>query len=107
MAIHFKTAKSPAIKGLAMKSLDFSNRTPCRLLDIHTVKAGDVRKRFTDYTTAVNRKQIYHAYKNTEFLKDTPDAALNALSEFPSKFKAVEPKAKTAVKPAAAAKKGS
>lgn len=60
------------------------------MLDIHTKKPGDIRARFQDYTTEVNRKQIYHAYKNTEFLKNTPNQVLDRVAAYPSTMKPVE-----------------
>ena len=90
MSVHFRTAESTAIKVLALSSCDFSPTTPCRVVDIHTEKPGDVQSRLLDYTTEINRKQIFHAWKNTEFLKNTPEAVLNMWAEYPETIRVAE-----------------
>jgi len=83
LAIHFRTAKSPAIKTLALESFDFSPAKPCLILDIDAPKPGDTRARFVEYSTEANRKLIFESWKNTEFLVDTPDEYLNRVAEYP------------------------
>jgi len=92
MRVHFRTAESPALKVLNLAKCDFTTGTPCQVLDIHTEKPGDIGARFVDYTTEINRKQIYHSWKNTEFLKGTPDAVLDRVAEYPSTIKPAKKK---------------
>jgi len=91
-AIQFKTLKSSKIKNLNLKDFDFSCETPCRILDINTEETGDVHACFEDYTQEINKKLIYDAWKNTSFLKDTPELILNMLSSFPESFKPAKKK---------------
>ena len=83
LTVRFRTATSPHIKTLALKDFDFSCETPCRVLDIDTKEPGDAVRRFTDYTTEINRKLVFEAWKKTPFLKDTPDEVLDLLAESP------------------------
>jgi len=91
-AVHFKTGKSPKIKILNLKDIDFSCETPCRVLDIDSDGAGDVHARFVDYTTEINKKLIYDSWKNTSFLKDTPDTILDLLARHPESFEPAKKK---------------
>jgi len=87
LAIRFKTSKSPGIKTVELKDFDFSCFMSARILDIDTPKPGDAGKRFIDYSTRANRKLVFDAWKNTEFLKNTPDELLNQLAEYPESIK--------------------
>lgn len=90
LSVRFKTGKSSEVKTLNLKDFDFSCETPCLALDIDTEEAGDVRERFEECTLEVNKKLIYDAWKNTSFLKDTPDIILNMLAVHPETFKAAK-----------------
>lgn len=83
MEIHFKTTKAPEIKKLRMKDFDFDPKSKVKVLDIDTPKAGDVAKRFEDYTMEINKKLIFDAWKNTSFLKNTPEVFLNMVAGYP------------------------
>lgn len=87
LAISYKTCQSPGIKTLSMDAFDFACKTPCQVLDIDDVESGNGAPHFIDYTTTINRKLIYAAWKKTSFLKDTPDLVLNILAAFPETFK--------------------
>lgn len=88
-SIRFRTKVSPAIKSLDFKAFDFSGATPCRVLDIDTKKPGDAAPAFVDYTTEINKKLIVESWKNTSFLKGTPDAILEMVASFPKTIKYV------------------
>ena len=87
LALYFKTSKSPRIKNLALKDIDFSPGTPSRTLDINTSKSGNVGSRFVDYSTEINKKLIFESWKKIEFLKNTPDEVLNELAEYPESIR--------------------
>ena len=83
LAIHFRTEAAPAIKTLRLADFDLSAATPCRILDIDTPEPGRASERFVDYTTEANQKLIFASWKNTEFVKDTPDEVLRAKAAYP------------------------
>lgn len=47
---YFKTSPYPELKYFSMKDIDFSNHTPCQILNIDIEKGGDVLTQFTAYT---------------------------------------------------------
>ena len=89
-AVMFKTGKTPKIKSLKLDDFDLSCDSPCRALDIDLDSVGDVHTRFVDCTLGVNKKLIFDAWKNTSFLKNTPDIILNMIAFHPETFKPVK-----------------
>jgi len=48
--VHFRTTRNPRIRSLDLAALDFSCRTPVRLLDVHADLSGDVSDSFVAYS---------------------------------------------------------
>ena len=92
LSIYFKTLSAPKIKILQLKDFDFSCQTPSKVIDIDTDKSGNISGNFIEFSRDINKKLIYDAFKNTEFLKDTPNALLNQLSRYPESIKCNEKK---------------
>ena len=90
LAVQFKTGKSPKIKSLNLKDFDFNCNAPCRILDIDCDVTGDVHAFFIDYTTEINKKLIRDSWKNTSWLKDTPDTILDMFASHPDRFTPVK-----------------
>jgi hypothetical protein len=75
-----------------LKDFDFSCQTPSKVIDIDTDKPGNISRYFMEFNKDINKKLIYDAFKNTEFLKDTPDEFLDQLSKYPETIKYKEKK---------------
>jgi choloylglycine hydrolase len=83
MIVHFKTKDSPWLKKFSFENFDFGCKSPSKIIDMHTDETGDLSGHFIAYSTEINRKLIGQSFKGTEFLKDTPDAALDQISKYP------------------------
>jgi choloylglycine hydrolase len=83
LAIHFKTYDMPRIKTVNLKDFDFSCQTPSRVIDIDADRSGNVSSYFVEYSTAINRELIGESFKNTQFLKNIPEEALDQIAGFP------------------------
>ena len=89
---YFRTKQSGEIKSVQADGLDFLCRTTSKLLDINIAVGGDVTTLFQPYTRAANRDLIYRAYRETDFLRDTPDSTIDALAALPDSFLCCRPK---------------
>ena len=49
--LHFRTRLNPGVKVLDLDALDFSNQTPCQILNMDVEKAGNVLSLFHAYST--------------------------------------------------------
>jgi choloylglycine hydrolase len=54
--IYFRTVGHPQVKSISLKRLDFSSRSPVRVLELYGPASGDVTNAFVPYTRAANRK---------------------------------------------------
>jgi len=91
-AILFRTGKSPKIKILNLDEFDFGCQAPCRVLDIDCDATGVVHDRFVDYSVELNETLIYDAWKNTSFLKNTPDVVLDVIACHPESYRPAKKK---------------
>jgi len=83
--IHFRTDTNDAVRRLSLAELDFSCRTPVRMLDVTAPGEGDVGPRLRDYTPAANRALVEAAYAKTPFLTGAPAAERAAVAEHPDR----------------------
>jgi penicillin V acylase-like amidase (Ntn superfamily) len=90
--VYFRTKQSGEIKSVQAGGLDFLCRTTSKLLDINIAAGGDVTALFQLYTRAANRDLIYRAYRETDFLRDTPDSVIDAWAALPDSFVCCRPK---------------
>lgn len=81
--LHVRTREQPAIKTLTLADLDFACSAPVQVLDLAVDVAGDVTPYLRDYTVALNVALIRASYRKTEFLANTPEAEVVALSRYP------------------------
>lgn len=86
LTVYFKTLTSPGLKRVKLNDFDLDCDTPAMWLDADTAHTGDVGRFFTSYSTQINRDLIFKAYRQTEFLKDTPGEALDQAARYPERF---------------------
>lgn len=55
---YFKTSPYPELKYFSMKEIDFSNSSPCQILNIDISKGGDVLSLFKPYSDDAMKKMI-------------------------------------------------
>jgi choloylglycine hydrolase len=84
--IYFRTRRSASIKSLDLNAFDFACGGRVKIFDVNAKDAGDVSKKFVDYTRAANRDLIERSFGGTEFLKETPAAVRDFLAEYPENF---------------------
>ncbi len=83
LEVHFRTRAASRRKSICLKEFDFSCRVPSLVIDIDTDRTGDITNSFVPYSTEINRNLVYKSYRQTEFLKNTPDRILEAHAEYP------------------------
>jgi hypothetical protein len=86
LTVHFKTREAPYHRSFALEDFRFGCQTPSKVFDMNTDRSGDVAKRFLRYSTEINRRLINEAFRGTEFLKDTPQEALDRFALYPQSF---------------------
>ena len=87
MKIHFRTRMNSKMRVIDVTRLDYACQTPVQLIDINAQLSGDVTDRFENYTRHKNRALIENSFRKTSFLRNTPKAALDRLSDFPETMK--------------------
>jgi len=83
LTVYYKTLASPGLKWVTLDNFELGCKTPVMLLNADTDTSGDVSRQFTKYRTAINRDLIYRAYRQTEFLKNTPVEAMDQAARYP------------------------
>ena len=61
--IHFKTAVNPKVRLINLQKLDFSCKTPVKLLDINEPLEGDITHQLKSYSTDLHYKHALNAFK--------------------------------------------
>lgn len=80
---YFRTRLHREVRFLDVDGLDFSCATPVQVVDLNAAHAGDVSKHLADYSPDLNRNLVRAAFTETEFLRDTPADAVEALARYP------------------------
>lgn len=83
LEIHYKTDRTNDVRTVQFAGLDFSTKTPVRIISINTSHFGVLNPYFSDYDVDVNKWMIYYAMKHTPMTKDLPDMLLDALAAYP------------------------
>jgi penicillin V acylase-like amidase (Ntn superfamily) len=83
LEIHYKTDRTSNIRTVRLGELDFSTKTPVRVISINTSHVGVLNPYFSDYDTDVNKWMIFYAIRHTPQLKDLPDALIEAFARYP------------------------
>ncbi len=81
--IHFHTRSRTAERMVDLARLDFSCKTPVRVLDINAPGEGDVTGKFADYTLEANRRLIQSVFGQLDFLKPYQAVASTMLAAYP------------------------
>jgi choloylglycine hydrolase len=80
---YFRTRTQRDIRYLDVDAFDLSCATPVRVVDLNASFKGDASKHVADYTTDANLKLVRAAFTETEFLRETPPAEIEALARYP------------------------
>ena len=82
LPVHFITYKNKKVRTVDLNKLDFSCRTPVKVLDAHVDLVGDVTNKFQNYTQKINRDLIRTYFKGT-FRMSIPPETLDRVSRYP------------------------
>lgn len=83
LEIHYKTERCDKIRTVRLKDLDFSPKTPVRMVSINTPHTGVLTPFFMDYDADLNSWLIYYCVKHTPMLSQIPDMLLEVLARYP------------------------
>jgi choloylglycine hydrolase len=83
LKVHFKTRVSSRLKTVSLKEFDLSCQVPSPVTDIDTNRTGDITGFFIPYSTEINKDLIYKSYRQTSFLKNTPDQIIEEHAKYP------------------------
>jgi choloylglycine hydrolase len=83
LEIHYKTDRTAETRTVQLAGLDFSDKTPVRILSINTSHFGVLNPYFSDYDTDVNKWVIYYSFRHTPQTKDLPDELIEAFARYP------------------------
>jgi choloylglycine hydrolase len=89
--IRFRTQRNQALRRIDAEAFDYSAATPALMLDVNARGEGDVTATFTEYTFAANHSLLRNAFRDTPFLRDTPDAAIEQLARYPETTRPLKP----------------
>ncbi len=83
LEIHYKTDRTSEIRSVQLVGLDFSAKTPVRMVSINTSHLGVLNPYFSDYDSDINKWMIYYSIRHTPETKDLPDALIEAFAVYP------------------------
>jgi len=83
LQIHFRTRAHPAIKTVALASLDFSCVSPVLGIDVQQPVGGDVLPRLRAFTGTRNLALVRTTWSQTGMLKLTPASELERIAALP------------------------
>jgi hypothetical protein len=83
LEIQYKTDRTAEIRSVQLAGLDFSTKTPVRMVSINSSHFGMLNPYFTDYDTDTNRWMIYYSIGHTPQTKNIPDARIEASAVYP------------------------
>lgn len=83
LEVHYRTERCDKTRTIRLKELDFSPRTPVRMISINTPHTGVLNSYFMDYDADLNGWLIYYCVKRTPMLNQIPDMLLDLLARYP------------------------
>ncbi|UCG62317.1 MAG: linear amide C-N hydrolase [Candidatus Zixiibacteriota bacterium] len=89
MRLFFKTFENPEVRIIEFDNFDFSCASPVMVLDMNTDLTGSSDE-FIEYTPAVNEElvsKVMTAYKESGFLSEVTDEAIQLLAHYPDYLK--------------------
>lgn len=90
LAVHFRTLKSPGVKRLDARALNFGCATAVKLLDVNQPAGGDVLAQLLDYDPARNESLVRSAFGSVPMLKTVPESFLRLIWQHPQTQKCHE-----------------
>jgi penicillin V acylase-like amidase (Ntn superfamily) len=81
--VYWRTRENMETRWLEAGAFDYSPATPVKILDMNAAGGGDVTGKFVDYSYEANRALIDASFAGTEFLKEVPEEAREALARYP------------------------
>ena len=66
-----------------MNSLDFKCASPVKMININNSNEGNINEKLENYSYDVNRKVMGEAYSQVDFLKETPQDAIDKRAVYP------------------------
>jgi penicillin V acylase-like amidase (Ntn superfamily) len=83
LEIHYKTDRTAEIRTVQLDSLDFSMKSPVRVISINTSHFGVLNPYFSEYDGDVNKWMIHYCIRHTPQMKDLPDELIEAFARYP------------------------
>ena len=90
MRIYFRTDGNPGIREIDMKALDFSCRTPVKVLDLNNELTGDVTDKLIDYTPEMNINLTKVSFTKLGSMINIPPQIVEIWGTFPDGLKCGE-----------------
>jgi choloylglycine hydrolase len=81
--IHFRTKAQTPLRMVDLARMDFSCKTPVKVLDINAPGEGDMTGKFADYSLEANRKLIQSVFGRLDFLRPYRELASTVLAAYP------------------------
>jgi choloylglycine hydrolase len=89
--IHYRTKSNSRVRFVDFNKVDYSCKTPVRILDLALDGEGDMTDRFSDYTLEANFALIKKSFTGTSFLKNTPETVMQMLAQYPENLPCTAP----------------
>jgi len=86
LQVFFHTFSNPKTRSIDLKKVDFSCKTPVKMVEING-GSGDISNSFHDYTLQANRQLIGNAFGKTDFLKNIPAQTIDVIAAYPDSAK--------------------
>ena len=67
---------------IRFNALDFSCGSLVKVLSVKNNLAGNLTDRFRNYSRKINRKMIEYSFRQTPFLKESPEAMIDHYAGF-------------------------
>ncbi len=83
LGIHFRTLKSPGVKRLDARALDFRCAAAVKVLDVNHPAEGDVAGRLLDYDPARNESLVRASFGAAAMFKSLPESYLRHIWQHP------------------------
>lgn len=83
LAVHFRTLKSPGVKRLDARALDFRCATAVRQLDVNQPAEGDVTGQLLDYDPARNESLVRASFGGAAMFKGVPESYQRLIWQHP------------------------
>jgi choloylglycine hydrolase len=83
LTVHFRTLKSPGVKRLDARALNFGCATAVKLLDVNQAAGGDVLGKLLDYDPAQNENLVRGSFGSVAMLKNVPESFLRLIVQHP------------------------